>query len=212
MEIRIKWLGHACFRIKGSKVIITDPYRYLAFGGKIAYPKIDESADIVTVSHEHDDHSAFDEVKGDPVVIRSEGLHTIENVRIQGFKTYHDSERGKKRGENIIFLIEMDGIKFLHLGDLGEIPPGRVIKEVKNPDFLFIPVGGVYTIGPEEAKEVIRLIDPQITVPMHYKTCSVSFELLDVNEFLEGEKNVRYVGKEVRIRMKPKKKEIWVFE
>ncbi len=212
MEIKIRWFGHACFRVKGSKSIIMDPYRYLAFDGKIAYPKIDESADIVTISHDHDDHNAHDEVKGNPIVIKEEGVQTIEDVRIEGFLTFHDSKKGKERGKNLIFKIEMDKMVFLHLGDIGEVPDNDVIEKFKNPDFLFIPVGGKFTIGPCEAKKIISLIEPVVTVPMHYKTCSVAFELFDIYKFLETEKNIKYVGKEVKVRKKPKKKEIWVFE
>lgn len=138
--MKIQWLGHSSFRILGSKTIVTDPY------GEIGLRFPDVRADIVTVSHGHHDHNAVEAVKGEPAIVDDAGMHKIADLSIMGYNTAHDDEQGAKRGHNIVFVIQMDGTRVAHLGDIGCIPDHNVLGALQKVDVLLLPVGGNYTI------------------------------------------------------------------
>lgn len=118
--MKIKWLGHASFLVTSEegKKIITDPY---SIAGGISYSPINESADIVTISHDHRDHNNDEAVAGNPQVIREEGIRKVKGIEFKGIPSYHDVARGSQRGNNIIFCFTVDGINVCHLGDLGHL-------------------------------------------------------------------------------------------
>lgn len=176
--MKLQWLGHSGFRIVGSKVIVTDPYD----GIGISFPSV--KADIVTISHAHRDHSATDKVAGEPALVDDAGEHRIGDVHVTGFSTYHDPEQGAQRGKNLIFLIEMDGMRIVHMGDLGVMPNDDILTALGKVDVLLIPVGGNYTLDAEQAAQVVQRIRPSTVVPMHYKTPGVSVAVSGVEAFL----------------------------
>lgn len=162
----ISFIGHSSFRLKGkSASLVTDPFDPKMVGLK--YPKV--SADIVTVSHEHKDHNREDLVKDVKRVVSGPGEYEILGVSILGFNTFHDDKKGEERGKNTIYLINMDDINILHLGDLGHKLSEDLMDQIGDVDILMIPVGGVYTIGPSDAAEISRKIEPSIIIPMHYQ-------------------------------------------
>jgi len=174
-------LGHSCFRIKGSQaVVITDP-----FPPDLGYSLGKPTANIVTVSHQHPSHSYVQGIGGEPRTIHGPGEYEISGVLIIGVATFHDAEGGKKRGKNTVYLMEVDGISVCHLGDLGQVLTSEQVEEIGDVDVLLLPVGGVSTIGAAMAAEVIRQLEPQAVVPMHYKTPFVSRELDPVEKFLK---------------------------
>jgi len=182
--MEIKYLGHASFLIKTKKAkIVTDPFDPQMVGLK--FPKVE--ADIVTISHQHQDHNRSDLVLGNPTVFDWPGEFEKMGVRIFGFKTYHDKEKGAKRGENIVFKIEIEGISLVHCGDLGLVPDDDFLDRLGNVDILLVPVGGGYTIDSSEAYELVKKIEPKIVIPMHYNNPKLNQEvfgsLSSVEEF-----------------------------
>lgn len=182
----IKYLGHASFLIKSKgSTIITDPFNEEIVGLK--FPKTE--SDIVTISHHHKDHNDIKNIKGTPLVIDWPGEFEKNDIRVFGYKTYHDNEKGVKRGENVLYKFESEGITILHCGDLGEIPDQKLIDEIGDIDILMVPVGGFYTIDAEAAKELCIKIEPSIIIPMHYNHSQLNqktFEKLSpVEEFLK---------------------------
>ena len=167
----ISYLGHASFRIKSKTgVVVTDPY-----DASIGLSVVNTSADIVTVSHGHSDHNNIKSVAGtarrdNPFVITEPGEYEIEGVSVFGYKTYHDSKGGAERGENIVFVIQAEGVRIVHLGDLGHRLEERLVEKLDGVDILMIPIGGVYTIDAKVALETIETIGPSVVMPMHYKT------------------------------------------
>lgn len=161
----ITYLGHSSFKLKGkTATVVTDPYDSQMVGMK--FPKVD--AHIVTVSHHHQDHDAISQIGGKPFIVDGPGEYEIQGVGIVGIHSFHDNNKGKDRGENTIFTIEIDGIHVVHLGDLGHVLTEKDIEEIGTVDILCIPVGGVYTINEKQAVELISEIEPSIVVPMHY--------------------------------------------
>jgi L-ascorbate metabolism protein UlaG (beta-lactamase superfamily) len=185
--MKIKWLGHACFVITSDTgiKIITDPY---VTGGALSYGEIEESADIVTVSHEHGDHNNVSAVQGNPRVVR--GTAELKGIRFKGIPTYHDDVGGKSRGGNTILSFEVDRIRVCHLGDLGHQLSAQQVAELGSVDILLIPVGGFFTIDAKVASQVCNQLAPKLVIPMHYKTNKCEFPIASVDEFLRGKKDV----------------------
>jgi L-ascorbate metabolism protein UlaG (beta-lactamase superfamily) len=184
--VKIKWLGHASFVLtsaSGTKVL-TDPYRSGAFGGAVKYRPIKEPVDVVTVSHDHDDHNCVDGLPEGFEVINGTGEHEVAGLAITGVKTFHDAHQGKERGRNIAFVIEIDGVRVVHLGDLGHPLGADQAKALGRVDVLLIPVGGHFTMEPKEAAAVVRALRPSVVCPMHFKTESLNFPVKPVEDFL----------------------------
>ncbi len=173
-------MGHSCFRIKGAHTtVITDPY-----SPNSGYSLGKQTARIVTVSHQHPEHSYVSGVAGEPRQVKGPGEYEIGGVMIIGMPTFHDGEKGKTKGKNTIYLIEIDDISVCHLGDLGHVLTAEQAEELGDIDVLLVPVGGVSTINASGAAEVVRQLEPKIVVPMHYKTLLLKRELDPVDKFL----------------------------
>lgn len=163
--MEITYLGHSSFKLRGKTVtVVTDPYD-ASIG--IKFPK-HTSADIVTVSHDHNDHNAAGTVEGSPFVIGGPGEYEVKGVAIVGIGVFHDEAGGSKRGKNTIYRIELDGVSIVHLGDLGHTLTSDQVDGLDGVDILLIPVGGVYTIDAKIAHEVVTTIEPSVVIPMHY--------------------------------------------
>ena len=161
----INFLGHASFRLKGkSATVVTDPYDD-SLGLKS--PKV--SADIVTVSHDHFDNNKVTKVSGVQRVIDGPGEYELLGVSVIGIGSFHDDKKGELRGKNTIFVIEIDGMRVVHLGDLGHKIKSKRAEAIGEVDILFVPVGGEWTIDASVAVEVVHTLEPKIIIPMHYK-------------------------------------------
>ena len=153
----IQWLGHSCFLMttdKGTR-ILCDPCD-AATGYEIA----PQECDILTISHDHHAHNYAALALGNPVRIDKSGEYRVGGVRISGISTYHDHDGGKKRGNNIVFVFEFDGMRIAHMGDIGEVPDEATMARMGKIDVMLIPVGGVYTIDGEEAETIVGAIMP----------------------------------------------------
>ena len=185
--MRIKWLGHASFLITSDSgiKIITDPYQP---DERLKYGEINESADIVTVSHEHGDHNYVSAVRGNPEAIR--GTAKVKGIELKGIPAYHDNTGGSQRGKNTIFCFAVDGVRVCHLGDLGHPLSDKQVAELGSVDILIIPVGGSYTIDAKVAGQVCDKLKPKVIIPMHFRNDKCIFPIAGVDEFLQGKKGV----------------------
>jgi len=185
--MKIEWLGHACFLItsEAGTRIITDPY---ATKEDLSYGEINESADIVTVSHEHADHNNVAAVLGKPEVVR--GSAKVKGIDFKGVASYHDKAGGSQRGKNTIFCFEVDGIRVCHLGDLGHLLSDEQIAELGRVDILLIPVGGYFTIDARVATQVCNQLKPRVIIPMHYRNDKCAFPITGVDDFLKEKENI----------------------
>ncbi len=195
--MNIIWLGHSCFKIESrGAVIIVDPYKD---GSVPGLGNVRETADIVLCSHGHDDHSAIECVKlsGD---LKPE-------IRITKIDTFHDHHNGTRRGKNTIHMIEADGYRIAHLGDLGCRLQEKQKEQLKNLDMLLIPVGGFYTIDAKEAAELVMELKPETVIPMHYKQQNAyGYDMIGtVSAFTELMDSVTTVdGSEICMENRPK--------
>lgn len=162
----ITYLGHSSFKIKSkTATVITDPFDPQMVGFK--NPGVE--GEIVTVSHKHSDHNFIEKVSGVKKVFDGPGEYEIGGVSIIGYRSFHDGKNGEERGKNTIYVIEVEGLRIAHLGDLGHPLSDDLVGEMGSIDILMVPVGGIYTITPKEAVDVCSKIDPYFIIPMHYK-------------------------------------------
>ena len=219
--VQLTWFGHSAFLITSPDGVrvLTDPYP-----GNLGYGSRTFVADIITVSHEHFDHNSVASADGDPEVLRGlaggdwaqveKSLGDVTVYSLGG--TYHDGNQGAKRGKNALFIIEAGGLRFLHLGDLGETPTAAVVEKAGRVDVLLIPVGGYFTIDAKEATRVAALFGARVVIPMHYKTKAISdWSISDESPFLEGQTGVKRIGSS-QVTLDPgnlpKLPEIWVLD
>jgi L-ascorbate metabolism protein UlaG (beta-lactamase superfamily) len=176
----VTWLGHGCFRLRGrSAAVVTDPFPP-AIGLKL--PRLD--ADLVTISHEHENHS-YTQVMRDAYEIRGPGEYEVAGVSVIGVPTFHDAQKGAKHGRNTVYLIEIDDVRVCHLGDLGHALDDAEAEVISAPDVLLVPVGGHTAINAAQAAEIVRQLEPRYVVPMHYAIPGLTLELDPLDRFLK---------------------------
>lgn len=163
----ITYHGHSEFLLEtedGIRILI-DP-----FAPDVPWPYHEVQADLVTCSHAHFDHAHLDKVQGKPIVLREAGSHEpLPGVLAAGYPSFHDDEGGAKRGSNLIFVFEAEGLHIAHMGDLGALPEQDVLNALQGLDILLIPVGGTYTLDAQQAADLVKTLAPRVTIPMHYR-------------------------------------------
>ena len=175
--MELTYLGHSCFKmVRDSFAIILDPYKT---GSVPGYAPLKEHANQVVPSHRHPDHFGLKEVK-----LSSTRADTPFMVNI--IPTFHDEEEGRLRGPNNIIIINVEGLKIIHMGDIGCMLDDEELEVLKDCDILLIPVGGYYTIDAKTAKEYVDKLNPKVTIPMHYRGDNFGYkEIEKVDGFLE---------------------------
>ena len=179
--MNIRWLGHACFMMtteQGTRILV-DPY-----DASVGYAVRPQEADVMTISHQHHDHNYRDMATNNPVVLEAPGQYNVGGLSMEAIASFHDDVHGAKRGTNLIFTYLADGLRVCHLGDLGHQPDDEMLHHIGAVDVLMLPVGGVYTLDPEEACALVRRMRPRVVLPMHYRTQALSFSLATAQDFL----------------------------
>jgi L-ascorbate metabolism protein UlaG (beta-lactamase superfamily) len=184
MPVEITWLGHSCFRLRDrAATVVTDPY-----GKDLGLNLVRVRADIVTVSHDAEDHNYVKGVKGDFQVLTGPGEYEVSSVFVTGLELRGD--RKKKEvvtgPRNTVFLFEFDDLTICHLGDLNIVPTQAQVEEALGEvDVLLIPVGGGESLNASQASEVVSLLEPHIVIPMHYHVPDSARTLDPVGKFLK---------------------------
>jgi L-ascorbate metabolism protein UlaG (beta-lactamase superfamily) len=185
--VKIKWLGHAAFLITSESGvrIINDPYKPER---EIKLGRIDEAADVVTISHGHGDHSNAADVRGNPQVIKTTA--EAKGIKFRAVRTFHDEAKGREHGGNTVFCFTVDGVNICHLGDIGHVLTPAQLAEVGRVDVLILPVGGFFTIAVEGASRLCDQLKPKVIIPMHFRNEQVTMPIAGVDEFLKGKPNI----------------------
>lgn len=180
--MKLTWYGHSCFKLEtedGS--IVFDPYSPGSVPG-LSLPEL--TADVTICSHGHGDHNYT-------AAVRRTGAET--RFAAQQIELFHDEVGGLKRGKNRAAMVDAEGQRIVHLGDLGHALDAATLAALGTVDVLLIPVGGYYTIDAVQAHEIVTALKPRITIPMHYRGVDFGYEeLATAEEFLSLSENVRY--------------------
>ena len=179
--MKIRYYGHSCFALisNNGTVVFTDPYTGVGYELPSGL-----TADVVTLSHAHFDHNYTQAVQAQRVISQT-GAYQIADVSITGKESFHDEKQGALRGKNILFTIEIDGLKICHLGDLGEPYSVKLAEKIEGADILLLPVGGTYTIDARQAKEYVLKCNAKVIIPMHYKPSDGRLDIAGAEEFLQ---------------------------
>ena len=173
--IKLKWLGHACYKIWFDDIqCVIDPFED---GYVPGYRNIDTSADIILASHKHNDHYGMDTVR--------QLLRLVNGVNVKKVHTFHDEKGGSLRGENIVHVLEYNGVKVAHFGDIGHVLSAEQAAEIGDIDVALIPIGGTYTVRADEAKTICQQVNAKIIIPMHYRSGNQGFDVLETTENFE---------------------------
>ncbi len=210
-KVSVSWFGHAMFLFERPGIkIVTDPY-----STEIGYSFPDIEASVVTISHNHFDHNNVQALKGDPLIIKEPMPLLFGPIQFEGLITNHDDAGGEKRGNNIMFRWQMEGVAFAHMGDYGENTLNDDQKTfLAQTDVLMIPVGGVYTVNAEQARQIIAEIAPKVAIPMHYKTSLLNINIEGIDRFVKSMDNVQYVGETAYFEAGklPTTSEVWILD
>ncbi len=182
--MRLTCIGHACFLVEGDAGprILLDPYQPGAFQGRMGLRAFTEPVDVVVSTHDHLDHFHLDPAFGNPDVVRATA--TARGIEFRGVKLPHDEVEGAKRGFVTGFRFAIDGVSIVHPGDLGRVPRPEEAQALAPVDVLLLPVGGTFTVGPEEAARTVEALRPRVVVPMHYLWPTVKLALQPIDDFL----------------------------
>ena len=192
--MRITYYGHSCFLVEAQDKtrVILDPYLHGSYGGAVMYGPVDEPADAVLASHEHEDHSATGAIPGKPLVFLHPVSEYVGSVQITGVAVAHDDAEGKERGKNTISVLDDGDLRLAHLGDLGHVLDAATLQKIGPVDVALVPVGGHFTIDYKAAAAVVEALAPRIVIPMHYKTAKIDFPIAPVDAFLGTQKIVQH--------------------
>ncbi len=160
MEIR--WLGHACFTVthKGYTLAI-DPYNADYIPG---YPKLrGVKADKLLISHDSYGHNYA------PGVVLSGRPECDCPFAITPMEVWHDTVCGIMRGSSLIHLIEADGIRVAHMGDIGAPLTGEQAVRLYNLDAMMITAGSCTALPSQEVFRLAEELFPKVLIPMHYR-------------------------------------------
>lgn len=192
--MQLIWYGHSCFLIKTStgKRILMDPFEN-SIGYNSNFPK----CDLITISHNHFDHSYLNKANEKTKVINELGFFDMNFSTIEGLSSFHDKSNGAKRGLNIIYVLKINNVTICHLGDLGHIPAPLILERLKNIDILLVPIGGHFTLNGSEAAKTCNLISPKYIIPMHYKNNITTLYLDDPKNFIISMKNIKKINSNI---------------
>jgi L-ascorbate metabolism protein UlaG (beta-lactamase superfamily) len=216
--VQVQWFGQLFFQFtssSGAKLVI-DPFDNTYFNYPI--PK-GLTADVLLVTHEHNDHNNIGIIGGSPLICRSEkgvGRFERKGITVTGTAAFHDESRGAERGKNTVYSFDIDGVGFCHAGDLGHLLDDAQLKSIGPVEVLLLPVGGFFTIDTGKLDKLVTQLNPRVVVAMHFKTrYTPKLPIAGVDEYLKGKPAVKRLGADSFSISKaglPAKQEVWVLE
>lgn len=174
----IRWYGHTCFRIKAKEAaVFIDPVnRSTGFGmGK-------QNADIVALTGDELGNN-LDAIRPEYKTISGPGEYEMHDVFIYGGRSYQDDQKGETLGYNTVYVVEVEGLKIGHLGNLGHTLNESQSELLGSVDILLAPVGREPGLSAEAMAQLVAGLEPKVVIPMRYATDIGDRTLGDLQDF-----------------------------
>jgi L-ascorbate metabolism protein UlaG (beta-lactamase superfamily) len=199
-KLSITWLGHATFvlRTPGGKRLIFDPWVSTNPSCPEDAKKVG-ALDLMLITHGHGDHTAdavgIARSSGAQVVapfelsvwLQQKGLKQVVGMNPGGTLHLHGlaitmvpamhSSSVEEDGRNIYmglatgYVITFeDGLTAYYAGDTSVFGDMRLIGDMYHPTLAFLPIGDLYTMGPEQAAVACEMLGVRQIMPMHWGT------------------------------------------
>ena len=184
--MKLTWLGHSCAMLTGTSCVLIDPF--------IGDDKpVTETPDIVAITHGHADHFgdtvrlakktvAINEIakylmkQGIP----AEGMNIGGTIEVDGVRFtmtpavhsawFEPAGPGYCGGAAAGYVVTMDGKRVYHAGDTALFSDMKLIGQLYRPDVALLPIGGRFTMGPDEAMMAAQFVGAPLVIPVHYNT------------------------------------------
>jgi L-ascorbate metabolism protein UlaG (beta-lactamase superfamily) len=181
--MEIFWYGLSCFRLteRSLATVVVDPFDSKVVG----YFPLKLKADIVVTSHDSPGHNNVMAVKGANHILNGPGEFEIGGVFITAVQTDGHGKKSEDQQRNTVFVFDYDGLTIAHLGDLKQAPTQAEIEAIGNVNVVLIPVGGGGGLNAAKAAEIINMLEPNIIIPMHFKTGDLNLQLDSLDKFLK---------------------------
>lgn len=181
--MEIFWYGHSCYRMteRGLATVVVDPFDSNAVG----YFPLKLKADIVTVSHDAPGHNYLNGVKGVGHILTGPGEYEIGGVFITAVQTDGNNRKKVENPRNTLYVFDYDGLTVAHLGDLKQVPSQTEIDALGPVNIALIPIGGGNGLNAAKAAEVVSQLEPNIIIPMHYRTDDGKTHLDSLDKFIK---------------------------
>ena len=226
--VTIEYIAHACFRVTSpsGKQALIDPYASRVWLG-YDFPS-NVHADAVLISHPHYDHDGGEAMRRpapwppDTLVLRQPGTNQIGDITVVGYAGKHADPWGKEFGQiNTIWLLKVDGLRIVHLGDNGPLTD-NTIRAMGRVDVLMMPIDSQFHILKVDQIAAIRdRLSPAVLIPMHYRHDDLETspekpeQLGGIDEWAKGKTGVRYLAshrQDFSPGTLPKKPEVLIFK
>lgn len=171
--MELTWYGRTCIRMRSKDaVVVADAYQWV-----VGPTGRGLTADIVTYSHPDD--SPLPKAKGkasrdgqtllpasleDAFCLDGPGEYEVKDVLLTGVRAYRDDHKGRERGRNVAFVVELDGVHVIHLGDIGHLFTEDKLVDIGTVDVCCVPIGGA--LSANKAAELVAQLDAKVIVPM----------------------------------------------
>ena len=219
--MNLTYYGHCAFRWEtpGGVTVMADPYRNQAGRYWFSRPFPDIHCDLGLITHAHFDHDAADRLPELASVIRMPGEFTVGDLQIRGIGDLHSGASRLRDFPNVMFRLEVGGVRFLHIGDNRADWPPEVARAVGDVDVLMVTVDdSIHLLTYDEVDGLVQQLEPSVVIPMHYGIPGVTTdecELLPPERWLERQKTVRRLDShhsDLSSDSLPSGTEVWLFQ
>src|SRR5258708_910517 len=149
--MELTWYGRTCIRIRGKDaVVVTDPYQSVVgptgrgIGGDVvtfSHPD-DTPLPRAKGKHSRDGRTLLPSSLESAFVLGGPGEYEVKEVLVAGVRTYRDDAHGVEAGKQTAFVIEVDGLHTIHLGEIGHLLSEEKLADIGPVDIVCVPLGG----------------------------------------------------------------------
>ena len=95
------------------------------------------------------------------------GTAFFDDISITMTQAFHSSQTASPAG----YIIRLeDGFTLYHTGDTGIFSSMKLFGELFHINLAMVPIGGVFTMDPQQAASAVKLLGASTVIPMHFKT------------------------------------------